>query len=101
MKNVRKSQKRLQEVSADEKGRSFQAVAFYCGTSPTGSNTTKWQICGIVEVLEEIHWRISVGRNMPSGISLSTWTSCRPCPCKESKFWPKEFAYVVPIEVSF
>jgi len=29
---------------ADEKGRLIQAVAHYCGTPPTGSNTTKGQI---------------------------------------------------------
>jgi len=35
-----KPQDRLQEVSADETGRLIQAVALYCGISPTGSNTT-------------------------------------------------------------
>jgi len=34
-------QNRIQEVSADEIGRQIQAVAIYCGNSPTGSNTTK------------------------------------------------------------
>jgi len=48
-------QKRLQDVSADEKRGLFQAVAHYCGTSPTGSNTTTGQIRRIVEVLEETH----------------------------------------------
>jgi len=61
----------------------------------------KRQIRRIVEVLEEIHQRIPVGRNMPSGTSTSTWTSCRARPCKESKIWPKEFGYVELIEVSF
>jgi len=46
-----KHQKRVQDVSADEKGRLIQGVALYCGTSPTGSTT----IPSIVEVLEEIH----------------------------------------------
>jgi len=36
-----KHQKRLKEVSADEKGRLIQAYALYCGFSPTGSNSTK------------------------------------------------------------
>jgi len=35
-----KPQNRLQEVSADATGRITQAVALYCGLSPTGSNTT-------------------------------------------------------------
>jgi len=48
-------QKRLQQVSADEKGRLIQAVAHYCGTSPTGSKITTGQVRGIVEVLDEIH----------------------------------------------
>jgi len=43
------------EVSADEKGCLIQAVAHYCGTSPTGSNTTAGQIRTTVKVLEEIH----------------------------------------------
>jgi len=30
-----KPQKRLKEVSADEIGRLIQAVAYYCGISPT------------------------------------------------------------------
>jgi len=42
-----------------------------------------------------------VGRNMPSGTSISTWTSCRARPRKEGKIWPKEFGCVVLIEVSF
>jgi len=49
-----KHQKRLKEVSADEKGRLIQAVATYCETWPTGSNTTTGQIRRIVEALEEI-----------------------------------------------
>jgi len=44
IKNGRKPQKRMQAVSADEKGRLIQAVAHYCGTPPTGSNTTNGQI---------------------------------------------------------
>jgi len=36
-----KPQNRLQEVSADEIGRLIQAVALYCGISPTRSNSTK------------------------------------------------------------
>jgi len=55
IKMERKPQKRLQGVSADKKGRLVQAVAHYCATSPTGSNTTIGQIRRIVEVLEEIH----------------------------------------------
>jgi len=35
-----KPQNRMQEVSADEIERLIQAVAFYCGISPTGSKTT-------------------------------------------------------------
>jgi len=63
----------LQEVSADDKRHIIQAVAHYCGTSPTGSNTTTGHIRRLVEVLEE---RIPVGRNMPSGSSRdSTFTS--------------------------
>jgi len=42
-----------------------------------------------------------MGRNMAIGTSLPTWTSCWACPRKESKFWPKEYGYVVLIEVSF
>jgi len=38
---------------------------------------------------------------MPSITTLPTWTSCRACPRNESKFGPKEFGYVVLIEVSF
>jgi len=53
--NVRKALKRLQEVRTDEKGRLIQAVAHYCGISPTRSNTTTGKIGRIVEVLEEIH----------------------------------------------
>jgi len=44
-------QNRLQEVSADE---IIQAVAHYCGISPTGSNTTTGQIRRTVAVLEDI-----------------------------------------------
>jgi len=55
IKNGSKHQKRLKEVSAGEIGRLIQAVAHYCGTWPTGSNTTKVQIRRIVEALEEIH----------------------------------------------
>jgi len=40
-----------------------------------------------------------VGRNMPSGTSLPTWTSCQACPRKESKIWPKEFG--CPLRNSF
>jgi len=36
-----KPQNRMQEVSADEIGRQIQAYAFFCGISPTGSNSTK------------------------------------------------------------
>jgi len=36
-----KPQNRLQKVSVDKIGRLIQAVALYCGTSPTGSNSTK------------------------------------------------------------
>jgi len=35
-----KPQNRIQEVSADEIKRLIQAVALYCGISPTGSKTT-------------------------------------------------------------
>ncbi|XP_070855245.1 uncharacterized protein [Drosophila suzukii] len=35
-----KPQNRMQEVSTDEIGRLVQAVALYCGISPTESNTT-------------------------------------------------------------
>jgi len=48
-----KPQKRLKDVSADEKG--VHAVAHYCGISPTGSNSTTGQVHKIVKVLEEIH----------------------------------------------
>jgi len=68
-------QNRQQEVSADEIGRLIQAVAHYCGISPTGSNTTTGKILKIIAVLEDIRQGIPVGRNMPSGTSLSTWTS--------------------------
>jgi len=50
-----KPQQHMQEVSADEKGRLVQAVAHYCGISPTGSNITTGQNRRIVEFLEEIH----------------------------------------------
>jgi len=50
-----KHQKRLKEVSANEEGRLIQAVAHYCGTWPTGSNTTTGQIRRIVKALGEIH----------------------------------------------
>jgi len=43
-----KPQKRLKEVSADEKGHLIQDFAHYCGTWPTGSNTTTGQIRRIV-----------------------------------------------------
>jgi len=67
--------------------------------APVRSLTGAWcRLRRIVEVLEE---RISVGRSMPSGTSLPTWTSSRACPRKERKFWPKEFGYVVLIEESF
>jgi len=59
-----KHKKRLKEISAGEKGRLIQTVAHYCGTWPTGSNTTTGQIRKIVEVLKEIHKRIPVERNM-------------------------------------
>jgi len=49
-----KPQNRLQEVRADEL-RLIQAVAHYCETWPTGSNTTTGQIRRIVEVLDKIH----------------------------------------------
>jgi len=39
----------MQEVNADEKGRVVQAVAHYCGTSPTESNITTGQNRRIVE----------------------------------------------------
>jgi len=74
-----KPQARLQEI---------RAVAHYCETPPTGSNTTTGQIRRTVEVLEEINYRNPVERNMPSGTSLPTWTSCRASPRKESKFCP-------------
>jgi len=90
-----KPKKRLQEISAYIKGRLFQSVAYYCGTSRTGSNTTTGQIRKIVEVLKEIHYRIAVGGNMPSGTLLPTWTTCRACSHKESKFWTKGFGYVL------
>jgi len=35
-----KPQKNMHEVSADEKIQLIQAVAHYCGTSPTGTITT-------------------------------------------------------------
>jgi len=60
----------------------------------------KGQIRRIFEVLEEIHYRIQVGRNMPSGTSISTWTTCQARPRKESKIWPKEFGCVLLIKVS-
>jgi len=50
-----KPQNRFKEVTTDEKGRQIQAVAHYCGTWPTGSNTIAAQIRRIVEVQEEIH----------------------------------------------
>jgi len=76
-----KPQKHLKEVSADKKGHIIQAVAHYCGTLPTGRNTTTGHVRRIVEVLEE---RISVGRSMPSGTSLPTWTSGRVLAKNES-----------------
>jgi len=54
LKTEGQPQNRLQEVSADEIGRLIQAVAHYCGISPTGSNTTTGQIRRIVAVLEDI-----------------------------------------------
>jgi len=42
-----KPQARLQEV---------KAVAHYCATPPTGSNTTTGQIRRTFKVLEEIHY---------------------------------------------
>jgi len=48
---IEKHQKRLKEVSANEKGRLIQAVAHYWGTSPTGSNTTAGQIRRIIEAV--------------------------------------------------
>jgi len=51
----RNPQNRQQDVSADETGRLIQAVAQYCGTSPTGSNINTGQIHKLVEVLEGIH----------------------------------------------
>jgi len=45
---------RLQEVSANEIGRLIEAVAHYCGISPTGSNTTTGQVRRIVAVLKDI-----------------------------------------------
>jgi len=55
IKNGRKTPKPLQNVSADKKGRLIQALAYYCGTSSTGSNTTTGKIRRIIEVMEEIH----------------------------------------------
>jgi len=49
---VGKPQKRLQDVTTDEIRRIIQAVAHYCETSPTGTNTTTGQIRRINEVLE-------------------------------------------------
>jgi len=40
-KGKEKPENRLQEVSADKIGRLIQAVAFYCGILPTGSNRGK------------------------------------------------------------
>jgi len=59
-----KTQKTTAEGQGDEKGRLFQAVAYYCRTLPTGSNTTTGQIRRIVEVLEEIHWLRCTNRNI-------------------------------------
>jgi len=53
-----------------------------------GSNTTTGQVRTTDKVLEEIHYRAPVGRNMPSKTSLPTWTSCRACARKKSEFWP-------------
>jgi len=50
-----KPKNRLQEVSADKKELLFQAVVYYCRTSPTGSSTTTGKARKIVEVLKEIH----------------------------------------------
>jgi len=36
-----KPENRMQEVSAGQIGRQIQAYVFYCGISPTGSNSTK------------------------------------------------------------
>jgi len=90
-----KSRRRTPKTPADEKERLIQAVAHFCGTSHTGSNTTAGQIRRIVEVLKNIHKRNPVGRNMPSGTSLPTWPSGRACPFKEKKLWPNKFGYVV------
>jgi len=93
-----KPQNRLQAVSADEIGCLIQAVALYCGISPIGSNTTtgenqqnSWSAGG--DPLEN-----------PSGKEHADFAlymdTCRACPRKESKIWPKEFGCVVLIEVS-
>jgi len=53
LKKKGKPHKCLREVSADEKGRLIQAVA-YCGISPTEGHATTGKIRRIVELLEEI-----------------------------------------------
>jgi len=57
IKMERKTENRMQEVSADEIGRKIQAYSLCCGISPTGSNSTKGEKGNRrkVEVLEEIH----------------------------------------------
>jgi len=84
-----KPQNRKQEVSADEIGCQIQAYALYCGTSPKGRNSTKGA---------NSQKSLSAGGdplNNPSGTSISTWTSCRARPRKDSKIWPKEYGCVV------
>jgi len=82
-----KRQNRIQEVSADEKGRQIPALAIYCVFHRQAAIPEKGTIRRIVEVLEET--------------SLPTWTSCRARPRKESKIWPKGFGYVVLTEIYF
>jgi len=49
-----KPQKRLKEVSADEKGRLIQAVAHCCGFSPTESNSVGFCRVGFCSISDEL-----------------------------------------------
>jgi len=55
IKMVGKPRKRLQDIITHQKRCIIQAVAHYCETSPTGTNTTTRQIRRIYEVLDEIN----------------------------------------------
>jgi len=66
-----KPQSRLQEVSANEKGRLIIAVVYHCGMLPTGSNTTTRRIRRIVAVLEDIRVGLRSLHGHPAGRVLA------------------------------